>query len=305
MLQAHEAAPQAAQETVDIGELVLHHTADAYSFGLEGPFHNKFVLHWEKWPDVHLGPLTLNLTPTKHVIFMVIAAALVFLTLWVAGRALKRQQAHEKAPKGFAAAIEGLVLFIRNDIAIANIGHDGAKFAPFVTTLFFFILYMNLLGLVPWGASPTGNLAVTGGLAILMFIVVEVSGMMKLGAKGYMRTIFMEVPGMAGAGRTGDVDRPGADRADRQAGQAVRARGPSLRQHDGRPLRHSLPLRDHLPVRLAADLELRDRDHDRGAGHGHHAAGAVRGGAAGVCVRAVDVGVHRDDAGGTPLAASY
>lgn len=199
MLQAHEAAPQAAQETVDIGELVLHHTADAYSFGLEGLFHNKFVLHWEKWPDVHLGPLTLNFTPTKHVIFMVIAAALVFFTLWVAGRALTRQQAHEKAPKGFAAAIEGLVLFIRNDIVIANIGHDGAKFAPFVTTLFFFILYMNLLGLVPWGASPTGNLAVTGGLAILTFIVVEVSGMMKLGAKGYMRTIFMEVPGMSGA----------------------------------------------------------------------------------------------------------
>jgi len=199
MLQAHEAAPQAAQETVDIGELVLHHTADAYSFGLEGLFHNKFVLHWEKWPDVHLGPLTLNFTPTKHVIFMVIAAALVFATLWVAGRALKRQQAHEKAPKGFAAAIEGLVLFIRNDIVIANIGHDGAKFAPFVTTLFFFILYMNLLGLVPWGASPTGNLAVTGALAILTFIVVEVSGMMKLGARGYMRTIFMEVPGMSGA----------------------------------------------------------------------------------------------------------
>jgi F-type H+-transporting ATPase subunit a len=148
---------------------------------------------------VHLGPLTLNFTPTKHVVFMVIAAALVFLTVWFAGRSLKRQRAGENAPKGFAAAIEGLVLFIRDDIVIANIGHGGAKFAPFVTTLFFFILYMNLLGLVPWGASATGNLAVTGGLAILTFLVVEVGGMMKLGAKGYMRTIFMEVPGMHGA----------------------------------------------------------------------------------------------------------
>lgn len=192
-------AQEAAQETVDIGEIVLHHTADAYSFGLEGIFHNRFVLHWEKWPDVHLGPLTLNFTPTKHVIFMVIAATLVFLTVWYAGRSLKRQRAGENAPKGFAAAIEGLVLFIRNDVVIANIGHGGAKFAPFVTTLFFFILYMNLLGLVPWGASPTGNLAVTGGLAILTFLVVEIAGMMKLGARGYMRTIFMEVPGMSGA----------------------------------------------------------------------------------------------------------
>jgi hypothetical protein len=59
MLQAHEAVPQAAQETIDIGELVLHHTADAYSFGLEGIFHDKFVLlQTVKWPDVHLGPLT-------------------------------------------------------------------------------------------------------------------------------------------------------------------------------------------------------------------------------------------------------
>lgn len=195
MLQAQEAA----QETVDIGALVLHHTADAYSFGLEGVLGNRFVLHWEKWPDVHVGPLTLNFTPTKHVIFMAIAAILVFLTLWIAGRGLKRQQAGARAPKGFAAAIEGLVLFIRNDIAIANIGHDGARFAPFITTLFFFILYMNLLGLVPWGASPTGNLAVTGALAIVTFLVVEIGGMIKLGAKGYLRTIFMEVPGMSGA----------------------------------------------------------------------------------------------------------
>ena len=196
--EAAQAAQQAAEPAVDIGGIVLHHTADAYSFGLEGLFHDKFVLHWEKWPDVHLGPLTLNFTPTKHVIFMVIAAVLVFLTMWTASRALKRQDAGKSAPKGFAAAIEGLVLFFRNDIAIANIGHDGAKFAPFITTLFFFILYMNLLGMLPWGASPTGNLAVTGALAILTFLVVEVGGMMKLGFKGYMKTIFMEVPGISG-----------------------------------------------------------------------------------------------------------
>jgi F-type H+-transporting ATPase subunit a len=198
IFQAQEAAPEAAAPAVNIGEMVLHHTADSYSFGLEGLFHNRFVLHWEKWPDVHLGPLTLNFTPTKHVIFMVIAAVLVFLTMWVAGRGLKKQRAGTQAPKGFAAAIEGLVLFVRDDIAIANIGHEGAKFAPFIATLFFFILYMNLLGLLPWGASPTGNLAVTGGLALLTFLVVEVGGFFKLGFKGYMKTIFMEVPGVGG-----------------------------------------------------------------------------------------------------------
>ncbi len=181
----------------DIGEVVLHHTADAYSIGIE-PF---FSYHWSKWPDIHLGGLTLNLTPTKHVIFLFIAAGLVFLTMRLAGNALKRQRAGERAPKGFAAAMEGLVLFVRDDIAIANIGHEeGPKFAPFIMTLFFFILYSNLLGLIPHGSTPTGNLAVTGALAIMVFLTVEISGMLKLGFKGYMGTIFPHVPGLHGPG---------------------------------------------------------------------------------------------------------
>ncbi|MFQ6047218.1 MAG: F0F1 ATP synthase subunit A, partial [Gemmatimonadales bacterium] len=155
---------------------MLHHTADAYSIGIE-PF---FQFEWHRWPDLHLGPLTVNLTPTKHVVFLFIAAALVFLTMWYAGRQLERQRAHEKAPRGFGNAVEAMVLFVRNDIAIANIGHDGAKFAPYIMTLFFFILYMNLLGLVPHGATATGNVAVTGALAVTAFFVIEISGMLKL-----------------------------------------------------------------------------------------------------------------------------
>jgi len=180
----------------DIGEVVLHHTADAYSVGIE-PF---LSVHWSRWPDVHLGPLAINLTPTKHVIFMVVAAVLVFVTMKLAGRSLARQRAGEKAPRGFANAIEGLVLFVRNDIAIANIGEEGAKYAPFIMTLFFFILFANVLGLLPHGSTPTGNLAVTGALAILVFVTVEISGMRKLGAKGYLGTIFPHVPGLHGAG---------------------------------------------------------------------------------------------------------
>jgi len=181
---------------VDVGELVLHHTADAYALDF-APFGH---IEWHRWPDVHLGPLTLNFTPTKHVVFMVLAAVLVFLTMILAGRSLKRQRAGERAPRGFAAAIEGLVLWVRNDIAIANIGHDGARFAPLVMTLFFFILYANILGLLPWGSAATGNLAVTGALAILVFLTVEISGMIKLGPGGYMRTIFPKVPGLGGTG---------------------------------------------------------------------------------------------------------
>jgi F-type H+-transporting ATPase subunit a len=183
-----------AGDQIDIGEIIFHHTSDGTAIDL--PFVG--TVSWHRWPDVHLGPLTLNFTPTKHVIFMALAALLVLLTMWVAKRGLERQRAHEQSPKGFSGFVEQIVLWVRDDIAISAIGHEGAKFAPFIVGLFFFILYMNLLGLLPWGATATGNLAVTGTLAILVFLVVEISGMIKLGFKGYLGTIFMHVPGMSG-----------------------------------------------------------------------------------------------------------
>jgi F-type H+-transporting ATPase subunit a len=184
------------QEPLDIGEVVLHHTADAWTVDL----YPLGTIHLPRWPDIHIGGMTLNLSPTKHVVYMFIAAALVFLVMRVAARSLERRQREGKAPGGFAGAVEAIVLFVRNEIAIANIGHDGAKFAPFILTLFFFILVSNLIGLLPWGATPTGNLAVTGALALLAFMVIEVSGFIKLGAKGYLHTIFPSVPGLSGAG---------------------------------------------------------------------------------------------------------
>jgi len=185
------------QETVDIGEILMHHTADAYALD----FSPLFVWDYGKFlPDIHVLGLTLNLTPSRHAIYMTFAALLVFLTMWTAGRKLERQRAGERAPKGFANAIEALALWVRNDVAIANIGHDGKQFAPYIMSLFFFLLYCNLLGLLPWGATPTGNIAVTGGMAILSLLLIEGSGMVKLGFKGYMKTIFPPAPGMSGPG---------------------------------------------------------------------------------------------------------
>lgn len=185
------------QHEVDIGQILMHHTADAYALDFS-PF---FVWNYGKFiPDIHVLGLTVNLTPSKHAIYMAFAALLVFLTMWTAGRTLERQRAGEKAPKGFANAIESLALWVRNDVAIANIGHHGAQYAPYVMSLFFFLLYCNLLGLLPWGASPTANLAVTGGMAMLSLIVIELSGIMRLGWRGYMKTIFPPAPGMGGAG---------------------------------------------------------------------------------------------------------
>ena len=189
MIQEHS-------EKLNIGEMVLHHTADAWTIDF-APFGE---IHLPRWPDVHLGPLTVNLSPTKHVVFMLLAALLVFLTMWIGARSIDRRRREGKAPKGFGNTVEAMVLYVRNEIAIANIGHDGAKFAPFILTIFFFVLYANLLGLLPWGASATGNLAVTAALAILVFLTVEIGGMLKLGPKGYLRTLFPVLPGLGGAG---------------------------------------------------------------------------------------------------------
>ena len=168
----------------NITEMLMHHTADSWT--VELPF--GYEWHLPRWPDTHLGPLTVNLSPTKHVVFMFLTAGLVFITMWLAGRQLAKQQAGQRAPKGYAAAMEGLVLFVRDEICIANIGHDGAKF----------ILYANLLGLLPYGSSVTGNLAVTAPLAVLVFVTVEIAGALKLGAKGYLGTIFPHFDGISG-----------------------------------------------------------------------------------------------------------
>jgi len=185
-----------AGQAPDIGEMVLHHTADAWTID----FYPFGTIHLPRWADVHLGPLTVNLSPTKHVVYLGLSALLVFLTMLLAGRSLRRQRAGAHAPKGYAAAMEGMVLFVRNDIAIANIGENGPRFAPLIMALFFFVLYSNLLGLLPWGAPPTGNLAVTAALAILVFLAIEVGGMIQLGPKGYLGTIFPHAPGMHGVG---------------------------------------------------------------------------------------------------------
>jgi F-type H+-transporting ATPase subunit a len=172
--------------------MIFHHTADSHT--LELPFVG----------EVHLPTgwylFGVDVSPTKHVVFMVLAAVLVFLTIRIAGRQIARRHLEGKAPRGFGAAIEAMALFVRNDVAIANIGHRGAKFAPYIMTLFFFILYCNLFGLLPWGASPTGNLAVTGALALTAFLTIEISGMVALGPKGYLKTIVMIPPGMTGIG---------------------------------------------------------------------------------------------------------
>jgi F-type H+-transporting ATPase subunit a len=95
---------------------------------------------------------------------------------------------HGKAPGGVGNGFEAVILYLRNEIILPNVGAHGNAFVPFLLTVFFFVLFANLLGLVPYGATATGNISVTAALAIVSFIVIEIAGMRALG-KGYINTI--------------------------------------------------------------------------------------------------------------------
>ena len=174
-------------EQFDITEMIMHHLADSPKW--EGPF--GIELGWQFAP-VHIGPLTIDFSITKHVLFMMISAVLVMILLVSAGRAAAREHkaGAARGPKGAANVVEAFILYLRDEVALKNIGHGGEKYVPFVVTLFFFILFCNVLGLLPWGASPTGNVSVTAALALLTFLVVEISGFLSLGPVGYAKTIF-------------------------------------------------------------------------------------------------------------------
>jgi len=195
-IQGQAAGAEPAGE-VDLGALIMHHLTDARE--IELPFFLGTVQLPQGW-YVNLGPLgVVDLAPTKHVVLMVLAALLCLIVFIPLARAAQRRE-EGKAPGGLGGGMEAMVLYFRDEVVRTNIGHGADAFAPYILTLFFFILSMNLLGLVPWGGSATGNLAVTLALAICSFVLVEVAGMRALGFRGYLQTVFFVPEGMTGIG---------------------------------------------------------------------------------------------------------
>jgi len=172
-------------------DIIMPHITDSHCIDYPG-----FPKVWEvhsaalpRWAPIHIGPVTLDLSPTKHVVMMLIAALLCCIVLLTAAAAHTRHHHAVGRPRGFASGIEAMVLFIRNEVAIPNLGHHGAGYAPFILTLFWFILFANMLGLIPFGATATGNISVTAMLAIITFFVIEIAGMRAQGIH-YLSTIF-------------------------------------------------------------------------------------------------------------------
>ena len=189
---AEAAASHGLSSIPEIPEYISHHLQDARQFEFAG-------LHWDlntlAFPPLHLGPITLDLSPTRQLLFILLAAALCIAIFVPVAKALTGRGT-SKAPRGFANAMEALVLYFRDNVVRTNIGHGADAYTPFILTIFFFILFMNVLGLTPFGVTPTSNLSVTAALAIISFIVTEVSGMRALGPAGYAQTIFYLPPGL-------------------------------------------------------------------------------------------------------------
>jgi F-type H+-transporting ATPase subunit a len=139
--------------------------------------------------NVNVGGKTVDLGLTKHIFFELLAAIITAAVLIGTARSHVKHSEEVGRPKGFAAGLESVILYLRNEIYMPVLGgHGGGKYVPFVLSLFFFILFCNLFGLIPYGSTPTGNIAVTATLAIITFVAVETAGMKALG-KGYLGTI--------------------------------------------------------------------------------------------------------------------
>ena len=126
-------------------------------------------------PAEGTGSVMLDFSITRHLVFGLFAMLLTaFVALRLAGM-YKRGVGRDEAPQGtFQNAFEALIIYIRDDVAKPTLGEKYEKFLPYLLTAFFFILFANLLGLVPYGAAATSNLAVTGMLAVFTFVIGQV-----------------------------------------------------------------------------------------------------------------------------------
>jgi F-type H+-transporting ATPase subunit a len=121
---------------------------------------------------------------TNYMFFLGIAIVILLAILLVARSKAKL------VPEGrFYNLVEYGVQFVREDIAVANIGHDGTKYFPFLGTVFFFILINNLLGIIPGCKPGTGTIGVTVALALCAFVMFNGAGMQKRGVGGYIKGI--------------------------------------------------------------------------------------------------------------------
>jgi F-type H+-transporting ATPase subunit a len=134
-----------------------------------------------KYTPMDFSPMDFSIT--KNVLFIFIAAALMLLIFISIARTYAKRP--DSAPRGTQSFFEPIIQFVRDEIAKENIPGKYERFMPLLLTMFFFIWFLNMLGMIPFSANVTGNISVTAALALVTLIVVNVAA-----NKAYWKHIF-------------------------------------------------------------------------------------------------------------------
>lgn len=166
------AVEHGGKEKFDAGHMILEHILDSPTLDFH-PF-GEIPL-----PQIHLFGVDISIT--RHVVMMWVASLLVV------GVAVFAARIHRLAPGKLGHLVEMAVVFIRDELAIPNIGSHGARYVPYLLSTFLFILFCNLLGLVPFGSTATGNISVTASLALMAFFTMQAAGIREYGLVGHFK----------------------------------------------------------------------------------------------------------------------
>jgi F-type H+-transporting ATPase subunit a len=161
----------------NVGDVILHHVQNSNVIEV-WPGHLYIPL-----PNIHLFGIDLSIT--KHLVLMWVACLILVL---IFRRVCREPSA---VPSGVANAFEAMVVFLRDEVIVPAAGEEGKRYLPYLLTVFFFILTCNLLGLIPWSGTPTGNISITAGLALIALFMIQVGGICE---HGLMRHVMNLVP---------------------------------------------------------------------------------------------------------------
>lgn len=196
------AAESKEGEPFNAGDMIMHHIADSHEWefakGFVAPlpiilyvsgdgfevFSSKRIVKTGQYGDFvydhgkikHLDPevSVYDFSITKNVAQMFLSIILILPIFLLVARNYKKRA--NQPPKGIAAVFEPIIIYIRDEIAKPNIGPKYERFMPYLLTVFFYIWFNNILGLLPGAANLTGNIAVTAVLAVITFIITQING---------------------------------------------------------------------------------------------------------------------------------
>ena len=153
-------------EEHSVGNVILHHVQDTKTLDF-WPFGHVTL------PDITIFGIDFSIT--KHLLLMWVACILLVVLFKMA---LRRSA---PVPTGLRNFLEAIVIFIRDEVILPTMGESGKLYLPYILTVFFFILFCNLLGLVPYSATPTANVTVTAALATISFCMIQYGGIREHG----------------------------------------------------------------------------------------------------------------------------